>query len=229
MYSESDEIETAEVAYRLGISHRHAVSLMRTGALPARQLRSGLWLTTPDTVEAYAEYARRGRGRTLAPASAWAALWELSGETAHWVPESTRFRIRSYLANVTADELIRDVSGRNRVRRYRGDASRMEGPNLTWTARCAIREIDPNRRNDSKAIAAYIRVGSIEVQAELAGMVEDYRGPHALFENTLEITYAPKFMPSAVVAADLARSPNGGDRKVGRDALSRLLEVWRPA
>ena len=229
MYSESDEIEASEVARRLRVSRRHAVEVMRAGALPARQLGSGLWLTSIGMVEAYKEYGLRGRGRTLAAASAWGALWELSGETAFWLPDSTRFRIRAYLSGVTVDQLVRDVSTRNLMKRYRAVDPRPDRSNLIATGRAAIKEIYPKRRNDGRLIAAYVRVGSVQVQAELAGMVEDYRGPHVLFENTLPARYRPWTMPSAVIAADLARSPSGEDRKDGRKALAQLLDVWRPA
>src|SRR3954462_12876876 len=102
-----------EAAARLGVSGHEVRRLIRVGTLPAQ--RGGRTLTLDEAVVEARARLPIAHGRALAPATAWATLWELSGEPAGWLDRSGRSRLHARLRPWGAGRV--GAAGRGRARR----------------------------------------------------------------------------------------------------------------
>jgi len=212
-----------EVAETLQISRRQAGVLMRSGAIAARRLPSGAWITTAEAVERYRAHYRHGSGRQLNPATAWGVLWELSGRAASWLPRSTRSRVHRLIATASAEEIVRAVATRTQTHRFSSDriASQVrEG--LTRTGVSAVHRLTPARSSILNVVMGYIAEDKIENHARRVEWTPDPAGKHVLFVQNLPVAYDGLWMPKAVIAADLIHSTDAGDRELAISAVDRL-------
>lgn len=225
MFSGTLEMSSVEVAERVGVSHRQAASLMRSGAITSRQLRSGAWLTSSGAIDRYLATRRRGRGRTLKPGTAWGVLWELSGLRADWLSSSTRARVLDHIASRTPAELVHADSSRTTVH-YFARAKEGSGTELIPTGSADAARLRVGMKSKRHLVCAYPLGRTIEEVATAANLVPSYGGVHQLFENTLPIEWDGPRMPKAVVAADLAQSVNESERTKALTALAYLQRAW---
>ena len=96
-------LTTAEAAQQLGVSTHEIRRLIAAGDLAA-EAAGRVWLVDEDSVRQRAR-SRVRRGRALAPATAWAALFEASGARASWLDDATRSRLRSWLRRHDAESI----------------------------------------------------------------------------------------------------------------------------
>lgn len=220
-------LTTAELAERLAISQRHARELISCGVISGHQISTGVWLADSDSVARYEATERRGKGRKLAPDTAWALLWMLSGLNAQWVPPSSRARIRARLRRDTPDALARAVASRTTARRYQAANVAKAAEGLIATGRAAAGQLGVGLMDDRRAAVGYppTRVTAAEY-AKKRFMVESPTGQHIVYDNTLPIPYTEDSMPLAVIAADLAASTDTRERAGGLRALEELRAHW---
>lgn len=189
-------------------------------------ISSGAWLADADSVLRYEHSARRGAGRKLDTDTAWGLLWELSGLHATWLTPSTLSRVRGRLRTSGIEELARAVSGRTRAHRYRAANAAKAREELIATGRSAAGQLRVGLMDDTRQVSGYVRDGDVGEYARTHFMVASASGQDVLYDNTLPITYDGDTMPAAVVAADLAISPDTRERSGGRQALTELRNAW---
>jgi excisionase family DNA binding protein len=91
-------------AVRLGVGEEQVRRLVRSGQLLATKVGQTV-VIDDDAVDARARLAVRP-GRLLVPATAWGALWEVSGERAAWLGAADRSRLRARLRRYDAEHLV---------------------------------------------------------------------------------------------------------------------------
>jgi excisionase family DNA binding protein len=222
-------ITTSEAARRLGVSAHEVRRLVGSGDLAATPV--GRMLLVDQAMVRARMHARPGPGRALAPRTAWAALWEASGERATWLDRSTRSRLRRWLREHDAEVVA--AACRRRAERtdlrvlatYRDDVVSAAGVVISGiTARDQV----------SAGISA---VGDVadEVYCSrltLGALTREYglarTGPTNVvvrvpaFGN--DVVLARLAMPVAVVAIDLSESTDVRTRRAGFTLLARAID-----
>lgn len=97
-------LTVAEAAEQLGVSSHEVRRLIRTGVLAAS--RVGRTLVLDDETVAMRARLPIGAGRSLAPQTAWAALWELSGLRADWLDAASRSRLRARVSRLDPAQIV---------------------------------------------------------------------------------------------------------------------------
>ena len=214
-------LTAVRLAQRLSVTRRHATELLASGAIEGRQISSGTWLADSDSVARYETTARRGKGRTLDPATAWGMLWMLSGLEADWLTPSTRSRIRTRLRTASAEDISRAVSERAKAHRYAAANVENAASGLIATSRAAAGRLGVGLMDDTRAAVGYAPAIADEY-ALTHFMVPSNSGQNIVDDNTLPTGHAAHTMPLAVVAADLATSIDIREHAGGLRALEKL-------
>lgn len=222
-------LTVAEAADRLAVSPHEVRRLIRTGVLSATRVGRTLVLDDDD-VDKRARLAI-GAGRTLAPHTTWAALWELSGRRAEWLDASSRSRMRARLGELDPAQVV--AATRSRAERhalrvlpaYRDRVLAAEG-------------VVASGMNAAEAVGADIvaTAAADEVYCSAARLAELQRefGLSDRGEVNL-IVRSPTFdglsltglqhMPVAVVAVDLVESSDVRTQRAGLVLLSGALSA----
>ncbi|NUU08590.1 hypothetical protein [Leifsonia sp. C5G2] len=221
------EITAAEVARRLGVTDRRARMLLTDGTIRGRQLPSGDWLADNDDVIRYLQRRRKGAGRGLDRATAWAILYELSGvRAAHLLPRATYTRARARIRTWPAERLATEVASRTTTHRYRSANVAKAQAGLIRTARAASDLIGSDLLPDMRRVAGYVPADTtVADYARAHFMVADPSGQDVLYENTAPLHSYTEPLP-AVVAADLAVSTDTRERSAGLHALDEMKRSW---
>jgi excisionase family DNA binding protein len=221
-------VTTGEAAERLGVSAHEVRRLVASGDLAAT--RAGRTILVDDAAVRARLRSRTGRGRALAPATAWAALLEASGERAAWLERSTKSRLRRWLRE--RDPELIAVACRRRAER---------------------RELNVLPTYDDAVMSARgVVTGGISAADQLASQISDvgagtsemYCSRHTLDALTRDfgltgtgrpnlIVRIPTFddasvlgrpvMPVAVVAVDMSESADARTRRAGLDILTKAI------
>lgn len=220
------QIGTAETAGRLGVSQRQVQRLIEAGELLATRTAGDAWVVDALAVNAMVR-TRPERGRPWSPATAWAALWRISGLDVDWLDRRTTRRLEERLAVIGADELVHATRRRAVTRHYRASESFLADLDAI-VIRTGARAMEPSQfgmEPDRRQVDGYC---TSEVATRLARdfhLAEDPRG-----NTTLRVVAAPiailaghDVMPVAVVAADLAESLEVRERSAGLRVLEELL------
>lgn len=219
-----------QAAARLGVGQEQVRRLVRSGQLGASKM--GQTVVIDDgAVDARARLAVRA-GRVLAPATAWGALWELSGERASWMNPADRSRLRARLGRYDAQQLVaatRARAERHPVRvlpAYRDPV--LAGEGVVVSGLTAAPAAGADIVSDGGEDEAYC---SAPTFARL-------RGDYALTDRGVAnlVLRIPRFdldlsgrerMPDAVVAVDLAESSDVRTRRAGLQLLTEALARTR--
>lgn len=223
------DMTVTEVAERLGITRRAVTYLLDDGSITGRRLTGGTWIVDADSVNRWEQIGQRGQGRPLSTNTAWAVLWELSGLEAEWLERTTRFRLRARIRSYDAHGLARAVAKRTVAHRYRAANAERAADGLIATGRAAADVLAMGLIRDRSRVAGYVREGTADAWADSHFMLSDSAGQDVVYDNTLPIRYAADEMPSAVVAADLARSTDTRERSVALRALEQMRQTWLAA
>ncbi len=223
------DMTVTEVAERLGITRRAVGYLLEDGSITGRRLTSGTWLVDADSVSRWEHIGQRGQGRPLNTNTAWAILWELSGLDAEWLERTTRFRLRDRIRGYDAAGLARAVARRTVAHHYRAANAERAADGLIATGRAVADVLEMGLIGDRRRVAGYVRDGTADAWAVSHFMLSDSAGQDVIYDNTLPIRYDADEMPSAVVAADLARSTDTRERSAALRALEQMRQAWLAA
>ncbi len=215
-----------QAAVRLGVGEEQVRRLVRSGQLVATKVGQTV-VIDDDAVDARARLAVRP-GRLLVPATAWGALWELSGERAAWLGPADRSRLRARLRRYDAEQLVaatRARAERHPVRvlpAYRDAVLAAEGvvvSGLTAAAGVGADIVTAGGKDEAYCSSATLT---------------RLRGDYALADRghanlVLRISRfdlplgGRERMPDAVVAVDLAESSDVRTRRAGLRLLTAML------
>ena len=218
-------ITTAQAAERLGVSAHEVRRLIATGELSALPL-GRLLLVEEESLLRRAQQVVR-RGRPLASRTAWAALFEISGERAEWLDRSSRSRLRFWLRRTDPETIA--AACRNRADRR-------------------LLRVLPIYQQELLASSGVLHGGiTADVGADILARSDDVQEIYCSSERlqTLESEYGlistsspnlivrvPTFewsivarqqMPVGVVAVDLLESTDVRTRRAGRELLVTAL------
>jgi len=217
---------TSAAAERLGVSQRQVQRLIEARDLPATRTAGDAWVVDALAVNAMAR-TRPARGRPWSPATAWAALWRLSGLEVDWLDRRTMRRLDDRLASIDAEELVHATRRRAAVRRYRASGSFLADLDAL-VIHSGVRAMELSRFGmdaDLGRVDGYCTSEAADGLARDFHLVEDPRG-----DVTLRVAAVPSValvgrdtMPVAVVAADLVESLEVRERSAGLRVLEDLL------
>ncbi len=221
-------ITVADAAERLGVSAHEVRRLVEAGTLSAE--RVGRMLLLDERSVMRRARAHVGRGRTLAPGTAWAALWEASGERAGWLDRGARSRLRSWLRTRSPEHIAAGC----RTRAVRADVRVLPGYRAAVLAETGV--VAGGMTQAEHAGADILGSGDIpdEVYCSAgtwARLRRDY-GVSEMGEVNL-VVRIPRFddpellqrtvMPDAVVAVDLFESADLRTQRAGLALLEQSL------
>ena len=220
-----------QAAARLGVSAQEVRRLVRTGTLPAE--RVGRTLVLPET--AVDERARLpvAPGRVLSAPTAWATLWELSGEHAGWLSRSARSRLDARLRTSDPDQVIaavRDRADRHELRVLPAYRNRvLAGDGVIASGVTAADAVRADIVAPGAPAEVYCTGETLTALAAAYGLSD--RGEANLVVRVPRFDGLPlsgrRHMPSAVVAIDLTESTDVRTRRAGLDLLTRALATAR--
>lgn len=224
-------LTVAQAAARLGVGPEQVRRLARAGKLSARTIGRTL-VFDDDAVEARARLPLKA-GRALAPRSAWAALWLLSGDDAGWLPAADRSRLRARLRTWDAERLV--AAERLRADRYdlrvlpayRDRVLATEG--IVRSGMSAAAAVGADIVADNTADEMYCTTTTLLTLRRDLGLSE--RGQANLVVRVPRYDGLPlagrTHMPAAVVAVDLAESVDVRTRRAGLTLLADALTATR--
>lgn len=220
------QVTTAVAAERLGVSQRQVQRLIEAGELPATRTAGDAWVVDALAVNAMAR-TRPARGRPWSPATAWAALWRVSGLEVDWLDRRTTRRLDDRLESIDVEELVHATRRRAVIRRFRASESFL-GDIDALVVRTGARAMEPSRFGMERHLGRVDGYCTSEVATRLARdfrLVEDPRGNTILRVAAVSsaILEDRDAMPVAVIAADLAESLEVRERSAGLRVLRDLL------
>jgi len=220
-------ISTVEAAKRLGVSRRQVQRLIAARELPAQRTAGDAWLVDALAVNAL-NRARPSRGRPWTEETAWAALWWLSGIEAGWLGARTEARLRGGLRRLDAAALVAACRRRAVTYRFRASDSFTEALRaaVVRSGTSAAAAADFGLATDASCVDGYCDSPALDELVRRFRLTPDTRG-----NVTLRVVGgAPAgvldraAMPMAVVALDLAESPEVRERSAGLRVLEGLLQ-----
>lgn len=221
-------VTTREAADRLGISDVAVRKMLRTGRLIGAGTAGRTLLIDPASLQRVVDAGQRA-GRLWSPKTAWAALCILSGQETPWINAAGKYRLKTRLREIRAEDV--HLLSRNRavVKRYRGTPAAVDllRPRLMPTAGAAMHdEATAARFGLSSGIGAaegYATAGDGDKFATALGMVQDPAGNVVIYETPLTEPFNSGQTPMAAVAVDLMDSLSTRERSAGIRVLEELL------
>jgi len=217
---------TRDAAGRLGISQRQVQRLIAAGRLPSTRTAGDAWVVEALAVNAMTR-ARPDRGRPWSPATAWAALWRLSGLEVDWLDRRTTSRLTARLKSISPEELLHATRRRAVIGRYRVSESFLAELRsaVVLSGAGAMTAATFGMEAASTSLDGYCDSEASNRIVHDFHLIEDARGNATLRAAALRSLpiHGRKTMPIAVVAADLAESLEARERSAGLRVLEDLL------
>jgi excisionase family DNA binding protein len=224
-------LTVGEAAERLGVSAHEVRRLIRTGVLPAS--RVGRTLVLDDEAVEMRARLPIGAGRALAPQTAWAALWELSGLRVDWLDAASRSRLRARVSRLDPAQLVaatRRRADRKALRVLPGYRDRvLAADGVVLSGMSASDAVGAGVVATAAADEIYCTATELAALQQAFGLSE--RGEANLIVRIPAFDELPfhqeQLMPVAVVAVDLAESADVRTRRAGHDLLAGRLSALR--
>jgi len=219
-------VSTEAAAERLGVSRRQVQRLITSGELPAQRTAGDAWLVDALALNALTR-GRPVRGRPWAEATAWAALWQLSGPDATWLEPRAAARLTARLEHMSPDMLAHACRRRAAAHRFRASESFLDAlrERVVLTGPSATSVADFDMDADSRRVDGYCSHSSLDDLIAQFHLATDEHGNVTLrvVETRADLLLDRRAMPIAVVAADLLESNEPRERAAGLRVLERLL------
>jgi excisionase family DNA binding protein len=221
-------LTTLDAATELGVSTHEVRRLIAAGELAARA--SGrLWLVDEESVRRRA-LARPRRGRALKATTAWAALFEASGERAALLDASTRSRLRAWLRRLEPAVIVaacRYRADRHALRvlpAYRSRLLATQGVVAGGVTAAADAGADLMSSGD-ELLEIYCDASTLTRLSRVYGLA-DVGTPNLLIRvpagGVKSLLLGGK-LPAAAVAVDLAEAADVRTRRAGEALLRELV------
>ena len=212
-----------EAAARLGVSTREVNRLVHRGALRGTKLgaATSAWLIDTRSLSEY-QHIRKTGGRSWNAESSWATLNALSGVEQRLNPV-TKMRIAERIRHSTAEEIARKTATRVKVRRFSADNREATTRELKLTGASAAEKVFADLVGRAKVVEGYVGSGDVADFIRRHLLIEDANGDILLYDTDHEVGAD---VPTAVVAADLARSTSTRERAAGVQVLEALRQRW---
>lgn len=206
-------------AHALGVTESQVRILLREGKLVGdKGVRS--WTVEPHSVAAYLRLDL-GRGRHWAPESSWALLHALDGRPLPPMPAMSAARLKQRIRQNTAETIAKNVAWRTSGVTFTcgSGASVLDG--LTLTGPSALEPARPGTR-----VEGYFAEDDFESFVDKHGLVKDRTGSVTIYLRHGIGPMGVGIAPPAVVAADLARSPDPVVHAAGVAQLEKIRLNW---
>ena len=215
-----------EVAKKLDLSQRQVTNLLRAGKLHGAQLADGTWTIESAEVRRYSS-RKQGAGRAWSASTAWATLFELSGQRqTDRLTASTYARLRRRIREATAAEIATKASTRLTSHRFAADDRQKTADALILTGVSATDALNTALASQTREIEGYLGHGSLKDFVREHLLVADESGDVVIHETAEMLDTRARYAPPAVIAADLARSTRSRERSAGLAALEELRNEW---
>lgn len=221
-------VTTREAADRLGISDVAVRKMLRTGRLTGVGTAGRTLLIDPASLQRVADAGKRA-GRLWSVKTAWAALCLLSGQETPWISAAEKYRLKTRLGEIRAEDVQLLARNRAAVKRYRATPAAVDRlrPRLMPTAGSAMHDEETAARfglsGGGGFAEGYATAGDGEKFAAALGMVEDPTGHVVIRETALTEPFNSGRTPLAAVAVDLMDSLSTRERSAGIRVLEELL------
>ena len=214
-----DGLPVDEAARRLGVVPQRVRAMARAGRLPARKVGRA-WVIDPQP----SGWKRRGPGRPLAAANAWALLAILEGSSPDWVDPAVRSRLkRRALDRGWLLSALRNGEARSIVFHWRllePDLDRIGNQfRVVLSGLASLEKLDlvPARRE----FDAYVSDEALIAMRDRFHPLESSEAPNVI----LRVPSNPWILerseaPPQVVAADLLDHPDPRARRAAEEFLS---------
>lgn len=221
----SDMLTTAQAAKMLGVGVHNVARLVREGEFSSIRTTGNAMLIPAIEVCKYAQL-RKGNGRPLLPATAMAALWELSGIHADWLDYAQMRRLKIRLKSVSVQDFVWQVRKRSQTSTFRCDSSflNVAADMMTLSGRSCLGEF--GLVGDADILEGYVRADGLDVVVNTCFMVPDSTGNVALHVAEWMPENIGAVMPAAVCAVDLAASLDTRERSAGLSVLEEMLDEY---
>lgn len=218
------ELTLDEAARRLGISTRQAQRLAHEGKLQVvRHVGRSMLVDSSGVLQR--KRVQFHRGRRWNPNTAWGAIELLEHGSTSRVSGATLSRLKSRLAEINVEELVRLSDGRAQVQRFmqtRRRPAALEDA-LVLTGRSSLNHLETAQQfglagGRSDIIEGYLR------RSELDGLVSRFGlEPYADGAVFLHISDEPALESITTVALDLIGHGTARERSAAKDILQTKL------
>jgi len=231
MAGQGDVMSSAEAGRRLGVSVRQVQRLASNGALTQVGTVGRTKLIDARSVQRVKAQGLR-RGRPWSTNAIAAALDLLTHGDTDRVSSVERKRLRTRLAGMSAEDLVRATRARADVRRYRGAASFLDRARKEFALTGAAAIDDDTTvakefglsRSPQDSVDGYVDNRTADKLVRTCHLIEDAHG-----NVTLRVTTIDSLMTASAVAValDLAESLDPRERRAGLTFLRGRLKAMR--
>lgn len=222
-------LSTKQAAQASGLTAHRIGCLARAGEIRASRIGNTL-LVEAASLQSYVQNAQ-GRGRPFSTQMAFAVLWALSGLEPNWLTYSQASRMRTQLAETTADALIWQCRKRAQTRLYRVSDSfgSQLASSLILSGGSSSEVPSFGLTPQSGTIEGYCKGTELGRIVQACRLAESAEGNAIIHVASWLPDWATNEMPVAVVAADLAHSINTREHTAGLRKLEELLNAYQTA
>lgn len=222
----SGGFSVAQAAQLLGVSEHQVRALIKDGELDSTRISERVQIIEANSVLRYQQLFA-GKGRPLAPAIAFAALGEVSGQPIETLSYQQKRRLHQKLKIISPAKLVWQTRKRKNTKRFRCSQSFVEevANDLVLSGVSAV-DNSFDLTADSYTTEGYCREIATPALIVKYFLEEDPQG-NVVLHCCQEMPWPNiEQMPVGVVAADLAESLNSRERAAGLAKLEELLNGY---
>ncbi len=212
-------ISVSTAALTLGVTESQVRILLRDGKIVGHRGAKS-WTIDSTSVAAYLRLDL-GRGRHWAPESSWALLHALDGRPLPPMPAMSAARLRQRIRQNTADIIAKNVAWRTSGVTFTCGRCPAVRDGLTLTGQSALAPSPPG-----SPVEGYFAHGDFDSFVDRHRLVKDPRGSLTIYLRHGIGPMDAGVAPPAVVAADLARSPDPAVHAAGVAQLEQIRQNW---
>lgn len=232
--SQPQFLSVPDAALALEVNPSRVRALLASGQLEGLKV-GGRWLV-PWAGIWERQDSPRERGRSLAPANAWAVLALASGKQPGWISQEEQRRLARLIEVRGFDGLVPRLRKRADVRPFYGHPGVLrelaDSPDLVKAAANAARH-HHLRLVAGEEVDAYVSESRLRALAKRMALEPQAEGANVRLRVVPAglWPFDDEFAPKAAVAVDLAELPDARAKQIGRSAVREVAQEhrWRRA